>query len=343
MAGTLEQSRLDLIPNPITLENPSHVIQPHSLSSQFPLVKGFPVSFEGIDYSPPQAMTPKESRTTESKPAVVPLSSVFCADDADVIIRAAGDVDFRVHKSILSLVSPIFKDMFTLPQPPTTAPDLSHVDVTEPAGTWDIILRTIYPMPTPPIGSLDDLESLLLAAKKYEMQFVIDSHQNSFRDRGFIQRDPLHLYAIACVCGFEDWAKYVARNAENLAVTRRANISNLPGLTIASYHRLISFLAEKDNEWSQILREKPIMSNCYCGCDVGGLGEQIKEDLKCPPLPTEQIYLRALEWRSRGKRGCGVGTRCYASDSEIKSTIEQIVREMESVCDKLMCDKQYVR
>ena len=46
---------------------------------------------------------------------------------------------------------------------------LPRVDVDESAGTWERILQTIYPTPNPNIDNVDDLESLLLAAKKYKM------------------------------------------------------------------------------------------------------------------------------------------------------------------------------
>ena len=97
-------------------------------------------------------MPPEKSTTPEAKPTAVPLSAVFSADDADVVIRVAGTLDFRVHKAMLSLVSPFFKAMFTVPQPPTNTPDtLPHVDVHESAEAWEHILRTIYPIPNPVI------------------------------------------------------------------------------------------------------------------------------------------------------------------------------------------------
>jgi len=243
---------------------------------------------------------PRKPSTAEAKPASAPLSTDFCADDADVIIRAAGALDFRVHKLVLSLISPIFKDMFTIPQPPTNTPDtLPHVDVDESADTWGTILRITYHLPNPTTDDLGDLESLLLAAKKYELKFILDSHQGIFKDRGFIQRDPLHLYAIACACGFEDQAKYVARNAEHLAVTRRSHAGNLKGLTVTSYHRLVSFLAERDTMWHETLSKTSPVS-CNCGEELSRvLYDKIRENLKRPSLQQEDIYLKALEDRSR--------------------------------------------
>ena len=274
------------------------------------------------------------SSTAEPKLAPVPLSTVFCTDDADVIIRAAGTYDFRVHKPILSLVSPFFKDMFTVPQPPTDTPDtLPHVDVEESAETWDYILRTIYPVPHPIVNNLDYLESLPLAAKKYEMQYVIDSHIGSFKNRLLIRQDPLHLYAVACACGFDDQAKYVAKHAERLAVTRRSNASSLKGLTVESYHRLTSFLAERDNEWYPTLRKTGI-PHCRCSNSFT-LYNNIKDNLKVVYFLAEEIYLKALEDPARlPDPGCNLAEGCAMAASRIKAYIERRVKQRDAVCLK---------
>ncbi|KAJ7206395.1 hypothetical protein GGX14DRAFT_310226, partial [Mycena pura] len=42
--------------------------------------------------------------------------------DADAILRSRDGADFYIHTVILSLVSPVFETMFSLPQsPPTSA------------------------------------------------------------------------------------------------------------------------------------------------------------------------------------------------------------------------------
>lgn len=281
-------------------------------------------------------MSPKPSATATEPTATVPLSTVFCADDADMIICAAGTLNFRVHKCILSLVSPIFKDMFTIPQPPTdTSGVLPRVDVEDSPETWENILRTIYPMPNPTIDELDDLESLLLAAKKYEMEFVIDIHKKGFENREFIQEDPLRLYAIACAGGFEDQAKYVARHAEHLKVVGRSNVGNLRGLTLESYHRLVSFLVERDRKRSQSLAKVQIPRKSLCECSPKMVYEKIRKDLDIPYLSTCEIYIKALEHSSKN---CDEdwGDNCALKVSQIKDFIELMVKERDTVCDKLM-------
>ena len=278
----------------------------------------------------------KVPSTTGARSAAVPLSTVFRADDADVVIRAAGTRDFRVHKPILSLVSPIFRDMFTLPQPPTDTPDiLPHVDVDESVETWENILRTIYPMPNPVIDNLYNLESLFLTAMKYEMQSVIDIHKKSLENRAFIQQDPLRLYAIACSCGFTDQAKHVARNAELVTVMRRADTGDLRGLTVGSYHNLVSFLTRRDNQWRQIFASTRIPEYIHCKCDKSTLYAKIKKDLRVSYLQTEEIYLKALEERSRSRQS-GCRGYCSIGDLEIKAFIEGAVKGREKLCNKVI-------
>ena len=291
----------------------------------------------------------KPSTTTPDSTTVVPISTGFCADDADVIIRAAGTLDFHAHKLILSLVSPFFKDMFSLPQPPSDTPEtLPHVDVQESPKTWENILRTIYPaIPNPAIDTLDDLQSLLFAARVYEMEFVIETHKNAFENWAFIEGDPLHLFSIACACGFEAQATYVARNAGLLGVTRRFDYNNLKGLTFDVYGRLVSFLAERDNEWHQILRnaEPPYRYHCIdCYQDPSRktFYDRIKVDLDRPSLQTEGVYTRALEYRSECSPRCPPNSESFGH-SAIKKFIEEMVEMREGVNDKFQPAKWYYK
>ena len=80
--------------------------------------------------------------------------------DGDIILRAQcspKNHDFRVHKLVLSLASPVFKDMFGIPQP---RPDTLNVDIevigmTDPPRGLDLVLRLIYSFPPPNVDSLD--------------------------------------------------------------------------------------------------------------------------------------------------------------------------------------------
>ena len=303
----------------------------------------FPISLPRSPSGSSTFIMPSEqfSTTTTEPTTSIPLSTVFCADNADIVIRATGNRDFRAHKLILSLVSPIFKDMFTLPQPSTdTSGPLPHVDVYESAETWENILRVIYPMPNPVIDDLGDLESLLLAAKKYEMQPIIDIHKQRLENQAFIQEDPLRLYAIACACGLDDQAKYVARNTEFLAVVRSSPDNDLKGLSVASYRRLIAFLVERDNELHPILERGWGSFNTCCNCleerEVP-LYEKTKKKLWTPYAQLEEVYFRALEDRSYYyKKACPDNINCGIMASKIRGFLEEMFAERKRVCDKFM-------
>ena len=66
---------------------------------------------------------------------------------ADIILRSGGPkaVEFRAHRAILAIASPVFELMFSLPQPGTEK-SLPVCDLSEDAKTVDGLLRLIYPV-----------------------------------------------------------------------------------------------------------------------------------------------------------------------------------------------------
>ena len=148
-------------------------------------------------------------------------------------------------------------------------------------------------MQYPIVDSLDDLELLLLAAKKYYIQPLVDVHKKCFENLMFIQEDPLCLHVIACARGeSDDQAKFVARNSELLNVARRFNIGDPKGVSLGSYDNLVSFLAKRDNDHHRTFSKVPSSTNTDYRCRVS-LNEaynKIKENLERPYIQTEQIY-----------------------------------------------------
>ncbi|KAI0698249.1 hypothetical protein BC835DRAFT_1466668 [Cytidiella melzeri] len=53
-------------------------------------------------------------------PDIVIAGDPFNLPTADVVFRTSDHVDFHVHKLILSIASPFFTGMFSLPQPSST-------------------------------------------------------------------------------------------------------------------------------------------------------------------------------------------------------------------------------
>jgi len=168
---------------------------------------------------------------------------MFNWPDGDVILRATHGTesrDFRIHKVFLSYSSPVFRDMFSIPQPslaPSNGVDV--VDVTDPPRALELVLRFVYPSVDPPaIENLATLSEALVVADKYDIKVARSRLRPSFKE--FATTEPLKAYAIACRLGLEDEMKTASSHTTSI---------HLPGLTelpdefrlipATEYHRLI--------------------------------------------------------------------------------------------------------
>ncbi|KAJ7163366.1 hypothetical protein C8R46DRAFT_1103144 [Mycena filopes] len=92
---------------------------------------------------------------------------------ADIILPTSDSVNFFVYKLLLSLVSPIFKAMLTLPQPADTPP-ASHpvIPIAEDSDTLLRVLSWCDPRVLPITGTLEQIQEVLDVADKYDMESV---------------------------------------------------------------------------------------------------------------------------------------------------------------------------
>ncbi|KAL6302627.1 hypothetical protein BKA93DRAFT_827323 [Sparassis latifolia] len=137
----------------------------------------------------------------------------FNKSTASIILRTCENVEFRAHKEVLSLASPVFEDMFAVPQPSVMAPEDVHaetglpvISVTETSQTLDTLLRLCYPMDDPVLENVDDACEALEAARKYQMDAIGTKLKMAFA--GFVSKSPIRVYAIACTFKLESeaWA-----------------------------------------------------------------------------------------------------------------------------------------
>ncbi|KAI9450608.1 hypothetical protein BJY52DRAFT_1215412 [Lactarius psammicola] len=156
-----------------------------------------------------------QSRTS---PPTTPLPLPECLDtgEADVIVRTSDLADFLIHKSVLASSSPIFRDMFALPDSSTdgTIDRLPVVDISEDAEILRSLITMLYPIPSEIPASYDRILALLAATQKYEM----DAVQSSIRAE--VARRPLpaldgpqafRVYAIASSFGLTPEMDMAAR------------------------------------------------------------------------------------------------------------------------------------
>ncbi|KAI0789316.1 hypothetical protein C8Q75DRAFT_807410 [Abortiporus biennis] len=126
-------------------------------------------------------------------------SEPFDATDADIILRTSDNVYFHVYKVILSVASPYFKTMFSLPQGGSRAQqDQPVIDVEEDSRTIDDLLRLCYPVDDP-VNLTDDfarVAKVVAAAVKYDLKEATTLMKTALSN--FIPSVPLRVYAITC-------------------------------------------------------------------------------------------------------------------------------------------------
>ena len=177
------------------------------------------------------------------------------SSDADVILRASEGKEFHAHKLILSFASPIFRDMFSIPQPSLTeSSQLPIVDVGDPPEALEIFLQIIYPTPNPLISDIETLASVLRLGDKYDAKAIRDVHAY-YHPSAYSNLPPVQMYAILCASGREGDAGAAARRVPFAALETLDSSPLLQLITTTQYQRLVSFMAVRDRKMRQIVNK----------------------------------------------------------------------------------------
>jgi hypothetical protein len=197
---------------------------------------------------------------------------------ADLILQSSDNVHFYVSKFILSLVSPVFTDMFSLPSPPSQRPrdEVQVVPLSEHSTAIDVALRHLYPVRTPKGDSLHYASILAEFARKYQVEVLDDVITGYLTDN--IERDPVEVYAIAVIYEYFNIGANVARSCLNLPFSglqstnmRYATAEHI--LELVRYHiacgEAASAFVSSDRTWLPSLDQTGIFmrgnacSSCY--------------------------------------------------------------------------------
>lgn len=179
-------------------------------------------------------------------------SAPFDDHDADVILRSSDNVDFRVYKLLLSMGSPFFKDMFSLPQADTTAADgisetkdgLPVIQVSETAVTLRMLLSMCYPMGAVDLPALDKLEKVALlldAAVKYSFERVEKRVREALVSPQCMHGNEVRVFAIACRHRMGAEAKAAARACLEQPILEVEEASELESLSAVRFLRLLKY------------------------------------------------------------------------------------------------------
>jgi hypothetical protein len=193
--------------------------------------------------------------TTMSEPCESPTPTptsaspcIFDGPDADIILRAPLHPgsnefkDFHVHKLILSIASAVFRDMFSIPQPPHPASSDATLDVvqlTEFANVLESFLKLIYPVAPPVIDNLRLLDDLFQLADKYVANGVTMKLKQFLVSPSFLKDDPIGVYAVASRSNLEEEVELAISHTYIINIIPSVSAEHLQTMTTRTYHRLL--------------------------------------------------------------------------------------------------------
>ncbi|KAL5531221.1 hypothetical protein ACEPAG_4097 [Sanghuangporus baumii] len=199
----------------------------------------------------------------------------FSLPTGGVILKSVDGVEFRVYKNILALVSPFFRDMFTLPQvdesndgehqgKASAAPtaEVQAIDISESSSTIDTLLRLLYPISPPSFpgisesGKVTDAQefvngigSVLAAALKYDVQIAVEKLCTKLLEaveatspNGSVINETLslHIFVLACRLKLKEMARRAAYASLKGSIVG-VFIEDLRQINAAQYLRLLQF------------------------------------------------------------------------------------------------------
>ncbi|TFK81899.1 hypothetical protein K466DRAFT_631972 [Polyporus arcularius HHB13444] len=176
---------------------------------------------------------------TSSELAVRTASAPFNDPSADAVLRTSDNVEFRVFRWFLKAISPLFDDMFALPQPPGST-STSPILMSEPSSVLEVLLRLYYPFPEmPTFSSFCDAKPVLAAAHKLQLTRIEPILNDAALP--YISKDPLRAYGFALRHGMEDLARLAAREFLTVTDFSVRKSDELEGLSVGAYRRLLIY------------------------------------------------------------------------------------------------------
>jgi hypothetical protein len=147
----------------------------------------------------------REQEDSHSQSQVNPTTSIpeaLDVPDANLVIQSSDLVNFHVHKSVLAMASPVFRDIFSLRQPlgSESVDGRPVVKLTEDAELLNSLFSMLYPVRLVVPNSYEKLLYLLAACQKYDMdqvQSILRAEVNRGGSPSPVGTEAFRAYAIA--------------------------------------------------------------------------------------------------------------------------------------------------
>ena len=225
----------------------------------------------------------------------------FDAPDADTILRSLDGKDFRVHRLILSLSSPVFQGVFSLPQSTEPLSETPIIDVAESSDVLEPFLQYLYPLSPPKIPDISMWTALSTVADKYGAEVVMDSLRDMLIPR-FLETSPLRVYALASRWGFKEEAKNASTRTLMIDILKELprEDAELMGGGACQQLYLLHFSRREAARDLITKHPPPTRSRPTCGCPLPSCAlfvQDLRQRVGARPwLTSEELYEEVARW-----------------------------------------------
>ncbi|EPQ49792.1 hypothetical protein GLOTRDRAFT_4763, partial [Gloeophyllum trabeum ATCC 11539] len=183
---------------------------------------------------------------------------------ADVILRSTDGFDFRARKSILTIASPLFRDMFSVGQTSSDSSadkdlvvdGLRVVPMTEETGeVVEKLLQLCYPLDPPTWANAAEVQPVLAAAIKYQIDTGTRALRKELASPKFLESEPLGVYAVACRLQLQEEARLAAWYTLRHPMVKKPSIPELRFISGHTLHLLFEYRIDSNQAASILARE----------------------------------------------------------------------------------------
>ncbi|CCO26320.1 hypothetical protein BN14_00340 [Rhizoctonia solani AG-1 IB] len=209
--------------------------------------------------------TSLETMSGLSDVVVAPLPQ-FTSPEADLVLVTSDGQEFRVFSRFLIETSGVFRDLLDLPTSPNSSERI--MTISETARTLNLLLQYIYPMAHPVLASLSDIQTVLLAADKYDVSFITDDLRAKLVSPAVLGTSPIKAYAVACRLGMHEEALKAAQETFSLDFAEK-DLEGDRDIRLRTHDAFALFRFQKNrvNAVINVLLATPKPINCE-GCST---------------------------------------------------------------------------
>jgi len=199
--------------------------------------------------------TTKQTSKIETQVAPAPFND----QTADIIIISSDNVHFYVHKLLLSLVSPVFQTMFSLPshdnQLQETQDGRPYVTVAEDSCCLVQLLLWCDPRCSPKLTKLEDFQTVLELADKYSMEDIMTRVKDILLSvNTVISPDPLAFFAVSTRFGCKELAERSARKILEIPFREWEMIPEMKHISAFALQNLIGYRHKCEDAASSVAK-----------------------------------------------------------------------------------------